>query len=89
MAKAKKVKNPYLVDRLSFQEVIELESNVPGMYYRRCDYKAKWCFRFDPDNAAKLTQYPDGGKPSSNGDWYHHDFMDGIYKVSEPKKTKA
>jgi hypothetical protein len=73
---------------LTFQEVVELEGTVPGMYYRRCDYPAKWCFYFE-NGTGLLMQYYDGGEPTSRGDWYHHDFMDGVFKVSKPVSTKA
>lgn len=79
--------NKYSKDRLTFQEVIELESAVPGMYYRRCDYPAKWCFRFDHDLGGKLIQYRDGSESPATADWYHHDFMDGVFKISKPKSA--
>ena len=81
---------PYLKDRLTFQEVVKIEGSEAGFYYRRCNYPARWCFNFDPDKAGKLTIHADGNERTDLPvEMYHHDLMDGVFVVSHRRSTKA
>lgn len=68
-------------DQLSFADVVELESQHAGLYYKRVDYKAAWWLRFNPDKAGRLTIGHVGHTIEQPLEIYHHDFMDGDWQA--------